>query len=109
MKKTDAEISDIIRDVMLQACPPVRYGSESQVMEHAKTRERASRYCYRFAAHMQSDMPYQSDTEAINALAPVAVWFIGWAARQFAIAVIKLLWNRWHSNAESNGFICRDC
>ena len=66
---------------------------------HPKTQTRqlktARRYCDRFCERMQ-DEPFSSEDEAINGLAPVAVWFFGWAARQFAILVIKALWRRWH-------------
>lgn len=101
MKKTESELNQIIGDVMGVACPAERVGSQAHLIEQDRKRERAKRYCYRFASHMQSDMPYQSEAEAITALAPVAVWIFGWAARQFAIYVIKLIWNAWHKSPSS--------
>lgn len=56
----------------------------------------ARRYCDEFCGRMQTDAPFASEDEAINSLAPMAVWIFGWAARQFAILVIRALWRRWH-------------
>lgn len=58
--------------------------------------ERAQKYCSAFCVKMQSREPFATPEEAVAALAPVAVWFIGWAARQFAIMIIKALWHHWH-------------
>jgi len=95
--KTESQINRIISDVMSAACPAVRFGSEATLLEHDRKRERAMRYCERFTRKMKFGVPYQSESEAITALAPVAIWFLGWAARQFAIYVIRLLWARWHA------------
>jgi hypothetical protein len=65
------------------------------ITDRAKVKK-VSRYCDRFFDAMQSEAPFRSADEAVSALAPIAVWFIGWAARQFAIAVIRFLWERWH-------------
>lgn len=79
---------------------PVCYAKETPIYKAFDKEDKARRYCRRFAAKMNSAEPYATPEEAIQALAPVAVWFIGWAARQFAIMVLKALWRHWHSDTE---------
>jgi hypothetical protein len=62
--------------------------------------KKARRYCAAFAAKMQSSEPFQSVDEAVQALAPVAIWFFGRVARRFAIMILKALWRHWHSDTE---------
>jgi hypothetical protein len=65
---------------------------------HWQTRQirQANQYCDQFFDVMLSDDYFVSEQHAINSLAPVAGWFLGWFARRFAIMVIKALWRRWH-------------
>lgn len=92
MKKTKVErvTSAVLREVIPVACVNDSYAAYDR-----KTR-RAQRYCVAFCTKMQSREPFATPDEAVAALAPVAVWFIGWAARQFAIMIIKALWHHWH-------------
>lgn len=83
---TDAVLAEVIP----VACVHDENGRRSQ------KERRAKRYCDAFCAKMQSREPFATPEEAVAALAPVAVWFIGWAARQFAIMIIKALWHHWH-------------
>lgn len=69
-----------------------------RVVRDVKKVQKVNRLCDQFFSAMESDSPYQTDEDAIQALAPIAVWFFGWAARQFAIAVLRWLWNRWHED-----------
>ena len=83
---TDAVLAEVIP----VACVHDENGRRSQKERKAK------RYCDAFCVKMQSREPFATPDEAVAALAPVAVWFIGWAARQFAIMIIKALWHHWH-------------
>ena len=98
MLKTESEIDQIIKDVLQEACPDMLFGSDAAAKSQRRNKEAAQHYCERFANAMDFGVPYQSEAEAINALAPVAVWFFGWAARRFAIYVIRLMWRRWHAD-----------
>ena len=77
----------------------VTYSGEGRVLKDAVRERKVNRYCDRFFAVMQSDAPFMDEDDAIQQLAPVAVWFIGWAARQFAIVVIRWLWAAWHDES----------
>lgn len=94
--RSQAEIETLLSGVINDACPPCYSVDSKARRKRIKERELAVMYCARFSDRMQSHAPYRSRDEAIQKLAPVAVWFLGWAARQFAIAIIKLLWERWH-------------
>lgn len=78
-------------------CPLSASASHTERLSHVNERRKVERYCNRFFVRMNSSRPFESPEEAISAIAPIAVWFVGWAARQFAIAVIHFLWARWHS------------
>ena len=69
----------------------------AQRLDHQNKRKAVERHSNRFFARMNSPFPYESAEQAIQSLAPVAIWFFGWAARQLAIAVIRFLWDRWHA------------
>lgn len=81
---------DVLSEVVPMGSSRVR-----RMMAQRKV-EKARRYCDDFCYWMQSDYAFRNEEEAINSLAPAAVWIFGWAARQFAILVIKALWRRWH-------------
>ena len=74
------------------------YGHGGEIVSDLKKQKRVRNLCQRVFQGMSGDKPYGSVEEAINGIAPVAFWIFGWAARQFAIMVIKWLWNRWHSD-----------
>lgn len=79
----------VLQEVLPVACVHDSDGRRWQKEKKAK------RYCDAFCAKMQTVEPFATPEEAIQALAPVAVWFIGWAARKFAIMIIKALWHHW--------------
>lgn len=93
--KTANELRFLISDVQREVCPLSAGAGASARRKHAKDLEATERHCRRFAALMESDAPFETVDDAIMALAPIAVWFIGWAARQLAILVIKAIWRRW--------------
>ncbi len=97
--KTQREVDQIVSDVLLDMFPQSSQKDARYYLDAERRMSQAKPYCRKFTAQMQFGVPYQTEAEAINALAPVAFWFFGWAARQFAIYVIKLLWARWHSSA----------
>lgn len=82
--------ASVLNEIIPVAC------SGNGKVRQSTIRKTGLKYCLPFCVKMQSDHPYQSEEEAINGLAPVAFWIFGWAARQFAILVIKALWRRWH-------------
>ena len=89
--KAEQVTADVLREIT--PCTSEKPLNRNEKRSLAKAR----RYCDRFCERMQ-DEPFSSEEDAINGLAPVAVWFFGWAARQFAILVIKALWRRWHES-----------
>lgn len=95
--KPQTEVDQIIDSVLDDICPPVVGASDAYRAARYSRRNKAVSYCMNFSDTMQGNAPFATEDEAIQALAPVAVWFIGWAARQFAIFVIKSLWRRWHA------------
>lgn len=95
--RTPEELNIHARSVMadvLQNVIPLACVHDSESTEWRKTKK-AERYCNAFCRAMIHE-PFETEQDAINAIAPAAVWFFGWAARQFAILVIKALWRRWH-------------
>jgi len=88
-------LSDIRRSVLNTVIPCSAIASRR---DHAQRPDRiveANRYCDQFFGRMLSEKRYATEAEAINSMAPIAIWFIGWATRQFAIAVIRCLWRHW--------------
>ena len=97
MKRTDAELKRIRTAVLQSTTVCASNGGKPLNKRQAA---KADRYCNTFIENMNSETPlYESEDAAINAIAPIAVWFFGWAARQFAIWVIKALWREWHTPA----------
>jgi hypothetical protein len=90
-------IDDVFRDVVPLNNPHSLFISEKEYRQRQSKLETVRGYCNRFVSTMESDAPFESEAEAIQKLAPVTVWFIGWLARRFAIMVIKAAWRRWHS------------
>lgn len=89
-----ALINDVLREVVPVAAAKDRAARRRQAAETAA----ATKHCNRFISKMESSSPFESEDEAIMTLAPIAVWFIGWAARQLAILVIKAIWRRWQAS-----------
>ena len=94
MAKNPAKAARVTAEVLAEVIP-VACVHEDTGGRYLKERK-ALRYCDAFCVKMQSREPFATPDEAVAALAPVAVWFIGWAARQFAIMIIKALWHHWH-------------
>lgn len=96
--KSSGELNRLRSAAVFQFCTPLTgQSSHSERLNHVNERRKVERYCNRFFVRMNSSQPFETPEDAIAAIAPVAVWFIGWAARQLAIAVIRFLWDRWHS------------
>lgn len=95
MKKNPAKAARVTSEVLAEVIP-VACVHDDYIDDRSKKERRAKRYCEAFCAKMQTVEPFATPDEAVAALAPVAVWFIGWAARQFAIMIIKALWHHWH-------------
>jgi hypothetical protein len=94
-----------IRRSVLQSCIPVSAtNSRRDFAKRTKQVVQAHAYCDRFFQSMHSKAPFDSEEAAIQSLAPIAVWFIGWAARQFAFLVIRALWREW--NRQKTGAFC---
>jgi hypothetical protein len=66
-----------------------------------KQERAANHYIDEFFIAQVRGQSFQTEEEAIQALAPVAVWFLWWVARQFAIMVIKAVWRAWNEDAAS--------
>ena len=89
------EVDSIKRDAIEKFCPVAssekRRSSESVKIE---------RWVDGFSRTMNSDAPYKTVDEAVDAIAPIAITLLGfvfrYAMRQLAIAVIKFVWARWH-------------
>ena len=97
--RTPEELNIHARSVtadVLQNFLPLACTHDSEITEWRK-KQKAERYCNNFCRAMIHD-PFASEQDAINAIAPAAVWIFGWAARKFAILVIKALWRRWHES-----------
>ncbi len=94
--RSKSELYAIQAEAMLQFATTTGFAGE--IVSDKKRQKKVAGYCGSFFKQMNSDKPFETPEEAVAALAPIAVWFIGWAARQFAIMVIKWLWNRWHSD-----------
>ena len=92
MSKRNRVTSAVMADISgLQAGGPVRRRATE------RERRQAQSLCDRFCDRMESMQAFSTREEAIESLAPIAVWIIGLAARQFAIWVITRLWERWHN------------
>jgi hypothetical protein len=97
---TTRSLIDIRRRVLMEVIPMASTRMPAKdYIERSKKIGKASKLCDRFFERMQTQSSFETEAEAINKLAPVAVWFIGWAARRFAIMVIKALWREWHVKA----------
>lgn len=96
-------LAEIRNAVIAETCPESSLMSASGRKERSKRVEKANSYCDAFMQRMQSDEPFESIDDAICEIAPVAVWFLGWAARQFAMFVLKSLWRHWTARSGSVG------
>ncbi len=97
MKTNSAsDLMNLKNAVIMEFCTPNGSAGPKELLENEKRRRRVDRWCDKFIDGMLGPKPYQSEEEAIGAIAPVAVWFIGWAVRQLAIAVLRSLWKRWN-------------
>ncbi len=94
--KTANELRFLISDIQREVCPLSASADKAARRKHARDLEAVEGHCRRFIAVMDSGSPFETVDDAIMALAPVAWWFIGWAARQLAILVIKAIWKRWN-------------
>lgn len=94
--RSKSELYVIQAEAMLRFA--TTYGSGGQVVSDVKAQKRVKKYCQAFFEGMSGDQPYGSVDEAVNKIAPIVIWGFGWLSRQFAIMVIKWLWNRWHSD-----------
>jgi hypothetical protein len=95
---TRLETLQAIRNRVIQQVIPVSSSlNEKQRKERDGKIIKANRYCDLFFAEMLTGNGLRSEAEAIQKIAPVAIWFIGWLARQFAVQVIKALWREWHN------------
>lgn len=100
--KSTGELNRLRSAAVFTFCEPLSASaSPLQRLNHTNERRSVERYCNRFFARMNSSRPFESPEEAISAIAPVAVWIFGWAARQFAMAVLHFLWARWHAETPS--------
>lgn len=96
-------LAEIRNAVIAETCPESSLMSASGRRERNKRLEKANSYCDAFLQRMQSDEPYESVDDAICEIAPAFVWIFGWAARQFAIFVLKSLWRHWTARAGATG------
>jgi hypothetical protein len=94
MNQTFVE-QDIRRNVLKSCIPVTAVASQRDLHKRTKQIVQANRHCDEFFAAMRSESPFESEEQAIQSLAPIAIWFIGWAVRQFAIMVIKALWREY--------------
>jgi hypothetical protein len=85
----------ILSDAVDIFCPVVSGASEKE-QAHAKNQSaKVRKWGNRFFDRMEGRSPFQSEEEAIEAIAPVVIWGFGWAARQLAMMVIRFLWRQW--------------
>jgi hypothetical protein len=97
--KSPGELNRMRSAAVFQFCGAMSASADTkQRLDHQNKRRAVERHSNRFFARMNSPFPYESAEQAIQSLAPVAVWFFGWAARQLAIAVIRFLWDRWRGS-----------
>lgn len=68
--------------------------------ERAKRVAKANGLIDRFVLRQVSDEPFETPEQAIQALAPIAVWIFGYLARQFAIMVIRAVWDSWNRRVD---------
>jgi len=96
--KSARSLGDIRRRVLMEVIPVSAVNVKRGYEKRAGKLVQATKYCDDFFEAMTTGTGYASEEEAIQKLAPIAGWFIGWAARKFAIMVIKALWRHWHSD-----------
>lgn len=85
----------ILADAVDVFCPVISGASPSE-KSHAKSKSaKVRRWGNRFFDRMESSNPFESEAEAVEAIAPIVIWGFGWAARQLAIMVLSYLWNQW--------------
>ena len=87
---------DIRRNVLMSCIPLTSTASHREINKRAKQIVQAHQHCDEFFHAMRSSQPFETEEQAIQSLAPVAIWFFGWAVRQFAIFVIKALWREYN-------------
>jgi len=102
-----SETKQAIRRNVMQRVIPVAAASAADRKRQAAQIRDANKYCDSFFDQQEFGSPFKCEQEAIKAMAPLAVWFIGWAARQFAIMVIKALWREWSNYQATNGLVCK--
>lgn len=103
----NSEVKQSIRRNVMQRVIPVAGTSAADHQRQAAQIRQANKYCDSFFDQQEFGSPFETEQDAVNAMAPIAVWFIGWAARQFAIMVIKALWREWSNHQTANGLICK--
>lgn len=96
--KTRGELNRLRSEAVFRFCMPLgAKPTDLDRLMHVNERRSVEKWFNRFAVRMNSSRPFESPEEAIAAIAPAAFWIFGWAARQLAMAVIRFLWDRWHS------------
>lgn len=94
-KRSVVECYSIKADAIERFCPVTSNGKKS-----SREAEKIAAWVDSFTTKMNSDKPYETVDEAVEALAPIAITLFGfmfrWAIRKLAIAVIKFSWSRWH-------------
>jgi hypothetical protein len=99
-------VAAVRNDVLVQVVPEEDMSLCSASDRSAKQADRkdrlarANRLIDRFILRQISTDPFETPEQAIKALAPIAVWFIGYIARQFAIMVIRAVWESWLKRVE---------
>ncbi len=96
-------LAEIRNAVLSEVCPESSLMSATAKKERSKRLDKANAYCDAFMNRMQTDEPFESVDEAICEIAPIAIGFLWWAARQFAIFVIKSLWRHWMARSGGVG------
>lgn len=93
-KRGVKEVESIKREAVEKFCPVASNGKRGSTES-----KRVSGWVDAFAKEMNGDAPYQNVDEAVNAIAPIAITFLGfvfrYAIRKLAIAVIKFCWEKW--------------
>lgn len=84
----------LLEDAVVSLCPMISAATKPSGKPVRQNEASVRKYGTKFLDRMSSDAPFETEEEAIAALAPVAVWIFRWALRQLAIQVIRYLWMR---------------